>query len=422
MKGLQIYRRWLIVVLAVVLLFSGYYFYYTVYNMIPDSIMLCAGDKLNDKLNFCTVSVNSSKSISAKGSKAAFRGESVETSGNVSDLVFESTGKYTASYKLLGFIDLKDVEINVVENEAVIAAGYPVGIYVDTDGVMIIGISSVYGMDKSEHEPAKNILKAGDYVTKVNGDEVNTKEDLINKINEFGSDDIILTVKRNSEEIKVRVKPVQTAANEYKLGIWIRDNTQGIGMITFIKKDGTFGALGHGITDIDTGYLMKIRNGSILQTEVISIVKGNRGEPGELIGVIDYENNTKIGTVNKNTHKGIYGKIDMIPEYAAKNCQVEIGMKEQLEEGKAVIQSAIDGQLTQYEIEITNIDKNSEDNKGIVFKVTDEKLLNKTGGIVQGMSGSPILQNGRIVGAVTHVFVNDPTKGYGIFIENMLEY
>lgn len=418
MKGLQIYRRWLWVTLVIVLFFSGYYIYRSIYKMIPDSIMICAGDKLNQPYDFCTVSIDDSKAVSSNNVSNT---KTIQAGGNLDKLVFEHTGKYTAEYKLLGFIDLKSVEINVVENQSVIAAGYPVGIYVDTDGVMIIGISSVYGMDKNEYKPAENIVKAGDYVTHVNGDKVTTKEELIGKINEYGADDIILTVIRNREEIKVKVRPVQTGIDEYKLGIWIRDNTQGIGMITFIKDNGNFGALGHGITDIDTGYLMKIKNGSILQTEIVSIVKGNSGEPGELIGVIDYENNTQVGQITKNTSNGIFGKLDMIPKGALEKSEVEVAMKEQIQKGQAVIQSSVDGQLKQYNIEIEEVEINSNDNKGIVFKVTDDELLSKTGGIVQGMSGSPILQNGRIIGAVTHVFVNDPTKGYGIFIEEMLK-
>jgi len=375
--------------------------------------MLCTGDKLSKRVSLCSVSVENKQAMSSN----CVNNASEPVSG---DMVFENTGTYTAKYKILGFIDLKSVEVNVVENQTVIAAGYPVGIYVNTDGVMVIGTDSVHAMDQNEYEPSKNVLMAGDYVTHVNGEEVNTKEELISKINQYGADDIILDVNRKNESIKVKVKPVQTGVSEYKLGIWIRDNTQGIGMITFIKEDGSFGALGHGITDIDTGYLMKIKNGNILQTDIISIVKGNCGEPGELIGVIDYANNTKIGNITKNTPIGIFGKLDMIPDYMVNNT-VEIGMKEQLHEGSAVIQTAVDGEIKQYNIEITQINLKDSGNKGIVFEVKDDELLSKTGGIVQGMSGSPILQDGKIVGAVTHVFVNNPTKGYGVFIENMLK-
>lgn len=416
MKMLQIYRRWLIVVLAVVLFFSGYYIYFSMYNMLPDSMMLCAGDKLNQNIRLCSVSVENKQVMSNN----CLNNKSVDCNVSSGDIVFENTGTYTAKYKILGLIDLKSVEINVVDNQTVIAAGYPVGIYVNTDGVMIIGTDCVHGIDQNDYEPAKNILKAGDYVTHVNGEEVSSKEELIDKVNKYGSEDIILNVIRNNASIKVKIKPAKTAASEYKLGIWIRDNTQGVGMLTYIKADGSFGALGHGITDIDTGYLMRIKNGDILHTDIVSIVKGKKGTPGELIGVIDYDSDTKLGSITKNTSNGIFGKIDAIPDYMFNNT-VEIGMKEQLTEGGAYIQTCIDGELKQYKINITQIDIKDKGNKGIVFEVVDEQLLNKTGGVLQGMSGSPILKDGKLVGAVTHVLVNDPTRGYGIFIENMLD-
>ena len=191
-------------------------------------------------------------------------------------------------------------------------------------------------------------------------------------------------------------------------------------MITYIRGDGSYGALGHGITDIDTGLLMEVNNGQLFNTEIISIVKGERGKPGELIGMIDYNEEQKIGQITDNTDFGIKGKLLKVPDYLSDTQAVEIASKEEIKKGKAIIQSCIDGQVRQYEIEIVDINKSDKGNKGIVLEVTDQELLNKTGGIVQGLSGSPILQNGKIIGAVTPVFVNDPAKGYGIFIENML--
>ena len=420
MKSLKIYRRWLLVILAVVLCFTGYYAYNGIKKMIPDSIMIKSGDEFKYNLGICSVFVDAKAVMSDGGSGEKIPENQINIRNDISSYTFSNVGTFTAEYKLFGLINLKEVEINVIEDKKIIPAGCPVGIYVETNGVMVIGTGSVYGMDNAEYSPAENIVKSGDYIVSVNQENVKTKAELVDKINQFGSDELVLGIRRNNENIKVKIKPVQTSADEYKIGIWIRDNTQGVGMITYIRGDGSYGALGHGITDIDTGLLMEVNNGQLFNTEIISIVKGERGKPGELIGMIDYNEEQKIGQITDNTDFGIKGKLLKVPDYLSDKQAVEIASKEEIKKGKAIIQSCIDGQVRQYEIEIVDINKSDKGNKGIVLEVTDQELLNKTGGIVQGLSGSPILQNGKIIGAVTHVFVNDPAKGYGIFIENML--
>ncbi len=419
MRDLQIYRRWLIVTLAIALFFAGYYLYGGIRKMIPDSIMIRAGEGFTQNIGMCSVFVDE-KAVMAESNNTKIAENQINISDDLAKYTFQNTGTFTAEYKLFGLIDLKEVEINVVDNQTVIPGGYPVGIYVETNGVMIIGTGSVIGMDNNEYTPAENIVKSGDYVVSINQESVNSKSELIDKINKYGAKEIILGIRRNNENIRVRLKPVQTAVDEYKLGIWIRDNTQGVGMITYIKNDGVFGALGHGIADIDTGLLMEVKNGNLFQTEIISIVKGEKGNPGELIGMIDYNNDTQIGNINKNTNYGIFGKLLKCPNYINNSQEVEVASKEEIHEGAAEIQTYIDGELKQYDVNILEINLTDKGNKGIVLQVTDEDLLSKTGGIVQGVSGSPILQDGKMIGAVTHVFVNDPTKGYGIFIENML--
>lgn len=419
MRSLQIYRRWLIVVLAIALFFTGYYLYAGVQKKIPDSIMVKMGEEFTQNVGMCSVFVDS-RAVMSDNNYSKIPKDQINISDDLAKYTFQNTGTYTAEYKLFGFIDLKEVEINVVENQTVIPGGYPVGIYVETNGVMIIGTGSVNGMDNNEYAPAENIVKSGDYVVSINQESVNSKSELVDKINKYGAKEVILGIRRNNENIKVRLKPVQTGAEEYKLGIWIRDNTQGVGMITYIKNDGMYGALGHGITDIDTGLLMEVNNGSLYSTEIISIVKGERGKPGELIGMIDYESEKQIGNIVKNTNFGIFGQMSKLPYYINDTTEVEVASKEQIHEGAAKIQTYIDGEVKQYDVEILEVNRNDKGNKGIVLKVTDGDLLNKTGGIVQGLSGSPILQDGKIIGAVTHVFVNEPTKGYGIFIEEML--
>ena len=207
------------------------------------------------------------------------------------------------------------------------------------------------------------------------------------------------------------------------MGIWIRDNAQGVGTLTFVDENGNFGALGHGITDSDTGELMELGRGSLYGTKIVAVRKGTDGVPGELTGMIEYDDANVIGEITKNTPYGIFGRLDLekVRENGIALETQEIGFKQDIQLGPATMISSVNEEMHEYSIEITAIHMgNDGGNKGLELLVTDEELLNLTGGIVQGMSGSPIIQNGKVVGAVTHVLVNAPEKGYGIFIEEML--
>ena len=233
----------------------------------------------------------------------------------------------------------------------------------------------------------------------------------------------MLDLERNGESIQVEVDPVQTKEGDYKLGIWVRDNTQGIGTLTFLTEDGTFGALGHGIADVDTGILLEPSGGRLYDTTIVNIHKGETGNPGELSGLIRYRDSYICGTIAENTEAGIFGQANthLLEKLGTQTLQA--GYKQEIEPGEAFIRSSISGEVKDYRVEIVEVRQNEEDvNKGIILEVTDPELLSLTGGIVQGMSGSPIIQNGKIVGAVTHVFVQDSAKGFGIFLENMLEH
>ena len=211
-------------------------------------------------------------------------------------------------------------------------------------------------------------------------------------------------------------------ARECKLGIWVRDNAQGLGTVTFLNTNSRFGALGHGIHDVDTSELLEIENGRVYETSIRDIQKGEDGAPGGMEGIIVYNNYNVLGKITSNTDCGIFGTIDRIDALFADQTPIETAARDEIVEGPAVIRCAVEGTVKDYQIRVTKIDKNTtEVNKGIVIEVTDDRLLSVTGGIVQGMSGSPIIQNGKLIGAVTHVFVHDATKGYGIFIEDMME-
>jgi stage IV sporulation protein B len=339
-----------------------------------------------------------------------------------------ASGKTDATYlvtcNLFGFIPVKEIEVSIIPEQSVYASGHIIGIYGQTNGVLVLGTSSVEGADGLMHEPAENRLSSGDYILAVNDSVISTKEELVEKINEYGADSLSLTVNRKGEYIRVLVDAVLTKSGAYMLGIWVKDDMAGIGTMTYYSADGQFGALGHGIGDGETGQLLSISQGSIYRTKLLGVTKGIKGTPGELEGLIYYGASNRLGSIEGNDSLGIYGTLeeeDFLSFCTADTCY-SIGYKQEIEKGTAYLLSDVSGETKSYEIEITDVDYQAKDsNKGICFTVTDETLLQLTGGIVQGMSGSPIIQNGKLIGAVTHVLVNDPARGYGIFIENMLE-
>lgn len=333
--------------------------------------------------------------------------------------------EYTMDVKLFGVIPFKTVNVQVIPDKMLVPAGVPIGIYVKTDGILVIAQGDFEGMDHTRKEPAKHLLQAGDYILKADEQEVASKADFTKKISESGGRDMVLTIRREEEIFDIKVHPEQNVNGEYKLGIWIRDNAQGVGTMTYLDEDASFGALGHGINDTDTALLMEVKGGSLYKTEIIAIKKGQGGTPGELTGVIDYNLSNKIGTIDTNSVEGIFGTVDLKGADIVSGEAMPIGLKQDVEPGKAQILCCVDGEKIpkSYDVNIKAVHLDHDNiNRGIELEVTDAALLEQTGGIVQGMSGSPILQNGKIVGAVTHVLVNDPTRGYGIFIENMLEH
>jgi len=320
--------------------------------------------------------------------------------------------------KLFGIIPIKEISVEVIEELEVIPGGDVIGLQIETEGILVLGTGTVTLKDGTNAEPAKGRLYSGDYIIGINGKTGIGRQDLLDAID---SKEIELLVNRTGKQIKVKIQPVQDYSGKYKLGAWIRTDAQGIGTVTYVTSNGKFGALGHGITDVDTGLLMEIGKGKLFDAEVLSVVKGKNGTPGEIIGIIRQSGISVIGEINENCNKGIYGqmRLGMVNETEA----VPVALKQDIELGAATILCQVDSEVREYEIEIERIELGrTNDNKGLVIHITDEDLLKKTGGIVQGMSGSPIMQNGKLIGAVTHVLVNDPTRGYGIFIENMLEH
>lgn len=305
--------------------------------------------------------------------------------------------------------------------DTVLVGGMPVGIYMETEGVLVLDTQGVTGLDGQEHEPAHNLVRAGDYIIRVNEMQISDKKELIQTLERLDRKEVVLSIKRDEEEIDVKLDAVECEPGEFKLGIWVKDNIQGLGTITFLNQNNEFGALGHGIHDTDTGVLLNLSEGRVYKTSIRSVVKGTDGVPGSMEGLIVYNRYNRLGTIRKNTEIGIYGTLDDVQSLFEEQMAVQVASKEEVHVGLAMIRCYVQDSIEEYEIQILEINEAASDtNKGMVIEVTDERLLQQTGGIVQGMSGSPILQDGKLVGAVTHVFVNDPTKGYGIFADIMI--
>ncbi len=332
------------------------------------------------------------------------------------------TDTYNMSVKLFGFINFKETQVSVIDTTKLKPVGRPIGIYLKTKGILVIDSGEFEGEGGMMQQPSA-LLQEGDYICAYNGEEISLKKDLITKINECNGEPVILTIDRGGEIFDLKITPAKNKEGYYKLGIWVRDNAQGVGTMTYVTQNGGFGALGHGINDMDTATLMELDYGSLYHADIVAIKKGLAGEPGEMTGYISYKKSEYLGNVEQNTTEGIYGSVlesfvaDVDTEF------LDIALKQDVHLGPVQIYCTLDDAPAYYDAEITDIYQQS-DNPGRGFKlhITDPDLINETGGIVQGMSGSPIIQDGKIIGAVTHVLVNDPTRGYGIFIENMLEH
>ena len=418
------YRGWLVAALILNIMVIVGYGFYRYKDSLPEEIIIITGEE--QKLTFRLP-------ISAK-----IKGETVgvlevnreplkkgSMKIDLSDAITMEASERTSAVmeiKLFGLIPMKKVEISAVSPQSVKVGGSAIGIHIETNGVLVLGTTSVTGEDKMTYEPSSNRLKSGDYIVEVNNCPMEEKEDLMRLLKESDGSVLKCKVRRGTEVIETAVTPVRTADGSYKIGTWIRDDTQGIGTLTYITPNGNFGALGHGITDVDTGVLMEAKGGTVYDAEILRIIKGAPGTPGELSGVIHRSEEERLGEVSKNTAQGIFGTMKENRQSGSDGELLEIGFKQEVKKGKATILCELNGSIDEYEIEIQQVDYSNRNHaKGLVIKITDEKLLELTGGIVQGMSGSPIIQNGKLIGAVTHVFVRDSTKGYGTFIENMLQ-
>ena len=303
--------------------------------------------------------------------------------------------------------------------------GRTIGLKLYTDGVLVVGMSEVDGADGNKYKPYENsMIEEGDMIKSINGNAISNTEELVNLINKSNGEAISIRYQRESEEIYTTITPIKASDGTYMIGLWVRDAAAGIGTLTYYEESTkTFAALGHGINDVDTTKLLNISNGELVTSQIVSIVKGQKGKPGEIRGIID--KGEVIGNIEVNSSIGVYGNVtnfDFINK--VKLPEVPVAARNQINEGKATIicQLTNEDKVEEYEIEIKRIYRtNYKDNKSMMIKITDDKLIEKTGGIIPGMSGTPIIQNGKFVGAITNVLLNDPTQGYAIFADMMMQ-
>ena len=419
-RRLRLYRACLFAVLILACLGLMGYSYYLVDSSIPSVIHVRAESE--ESLELRIPARGEIVNVSRQGNSNIPNGAVTIDLSRPLTLKTGNTDDLQMQVKLFGILPFKQVGIRVIEDRELIPVGVPIGIYVKTEGVLVVGTGEFASQGAGKVSPAKNILKSGDYVIKLNGTEVTGKDDLIMRIENCGGEEQLLTIRRDAEIYDVKIKPEKDRTGKYKIGVWVRDNAQGVGTMTYIDDNGNFGALGHGINDVDTSTLMEMNDGTLYQTEIISIRKGAAGQPGEMTGMIVYSDDRILGDITSNSTRGIFGKCNQKALALGTEDALPIGLKQEIEKGPAQILCTVDGTTRYYDIEITELHLDHDNvNRGIELRVTDPELLSVTGGIVQGMSGAPIIQKEKFVGAVTHVLVQDSTRGYGIFIENMLE-
>ena len=397
-----------IIKIVVLILLVIIYSYVLAIEQIPDKLILFEGEKIKVR-NFMGFEIKQKE-------------ETIQTSANNADKL--EPGKNNMQVSLFNNIFVKNMEVDVLPRTKVIPVGTIAGVKLYTSGILVVGMSEIEGIDNQKHKPYLNSgIEEGDTIIAIDNNKVSSTEELISVVNLSEGRDLSIEYVHDNETATCSITPVQTSNNQYKLGLWVRDSAAGVGTVTFYEPSTkSFGALGHGITDIDTEELLNIESGEFITTRILNIAKGKAGNPGKIQGTIDGQKN--IGSISKNTKYGIYGVVEDLSaidiDYSK---EMDLALREEIREGKAKILCNLDGEKAkEYEIEIEKIfPENNYDNKSMKIKVTDEELLNKTGGIIQGMSGSPIIQNGKFIGAVTHVLVNNPTEGYAVFSDIMLK-
>lgn len=412
-----------IIIAFLIIFFTLFLDYYGYYDF-PGEIRIIEGKKQEIKLN-----IPMSLQLFCDGNNfLTINGSRVNNSLNLNlknPVVIQSSklGTYNLEFRLFGFIPVKKLKVHVMPETKVIPGGHSLGVKLRPNGVIVVGFASVIDENGRKHNPAREAgIEIGDTILMANNKKIYQADELSKIVNQDCDKSMKLTIKRDENIFEINLNAIKSISGAYQIGLWVRDIAAGVGTLTFYDpRTGYYGALGHIISDADTGKIIEIGEGEIIRAKVMSVEPGRKNQPGEKKGMFVHEDEI-IGNIVANTPYGIFGKAYINfknPFYES----LPIAPVSQVHEGKAYILTVISGEkIEKYDVEIQKIMRQTyPDGKGMIIKITDPKLIEKTGGIIQGMSGSPIIQDGYLVGAVTHVFVNDPTKGYGIFAEWMME-
>ena len=397
---MKLYKKIIFIVILIII-----YVYVCNITMLPNSLILMQGENIE-------ISTVLGLNITNKGT--------MQASTSLNEKLTDQAGKKDLELSLFNVIPVKDITVNVIPKTTVIPLGKTIGMKLYTEGVLVVGMSEIEG-----RKPYKNSgIEAGDRIIEVNNTKISTADELTECVNTSNGKNIeIKYINDENEIISAEIEPAKISDNEYKIGLWVRDAAAGVGTITFYEPStGNFASLGHGINDVDTYELIDIANGELVSAQILDIVKGQNGIPGEIRGSI--ENSITIGNISKNTEFGVYGTISNTNALNIDSSnEMEVADRSEITTGKAEILCELEnGKTERYEIEIQKVFKdNNYDNKSMLIKITDEELIEKTGGIIQGMSGAPIIQNNKFIGAVTHVLVNDSKIGYGVFADLMIK-
>ena len=403
------FKRSIIIIISLIV-----YIYVCNITLLPSNIIIFKGENLNFKTLL---------GIDVKRANESNYNIIQASAGN-SDSSYSSIGSYELNLNLFGTIPVKEINVNVIERTKVIPCGDLIGLKMYTPGVLVVGMSEIEGIDKAKYMPYQDSgIKEGDIIFEIDNKKITNTDELVKIVNASQGKCVEVKYTRADEECVTSIQPVKSMLDGYKIGLWVRDATAGVGTLTFYEPStNSFGALGHGIIDNDTGGIFNIANGELVKSKLISIKKGEKNNPGEIKGML--ETNKSIGQVYKNTNLGVYGNATgMQSMLDLSEREHDVALRSEIENGEAELICELEpGIKKHYKILIEKIyTSNNYDNKSMLIKVIDPNLLEQTGGIVQGMSGSPIIQNGKFIGAVTHVLVNNPTQGYAVFADMMIK-
>lgn len=402
--------------IAIIIMSFIVYIYLCNITFLPSNIIIFQGEDVSLR-TLAGITIRKNKNIKMK---------SVEASNDIgaSNSINASSGSYEINLDLFGTIPVKEINVNVIERTKVIPCGDLIGVKMYSKGALVVGFSEVEGVDKKIYKPYESLdIKEGDIILEINETKISSTDELIEQVNKACGKEIKIKYTSEDETKTGMILPVKNSSGEYKIGIWVRDATAGVGTLTFVEPStGNFAALGHGIVDIDTGGIFNIANGQLVGSKLISIKKGEKNNPGEIRGIVNSAE--LIGDISKNTNYGVFGHVTKLNHNEYNNStKYDVALRSEIKEGEAELICELENDIKRsYKIKIEKVyTSNNYDNKSMLIKIVDERLVDKTGGIIQGMSGSPIIQNGKFIGAVTNVLVSDPTTGYAIFGDLMVK-